>query len=213
MAITELCRNLSYRTLSGARDFSFDSVSDLTSGINFKIKKSTLSNRDRKEKEDENSLEKINENITFVELPDQFEEDPIDDLFKDLEHKKTEHPYVEPQVQHAATIETETKNTNDEFFGLQQMLNEANDAATEQNKTKQNKNEVITLFDDIIDKDNLFNNIKTDDIYIEDGLFDNNDSQDIKNISSDVIETIDLSDDIEIPSDNELATDAPKKQI
>ena len=48
MAITELYRNLSYRTLSGARDFSFDSVSDLTSGINFKIKKSALSNRDRR---------------------------------------------------------------------------------------------------------------------------------------------------------------------
>ena len=111
MAITELCRNLSYRTLSGARDFSFDSVSDLTSGINFKIKKSTLSNRDRKEKEDENSLEKINENTTFVELPDQFEEDLIDDLYKDLEHKKTEHPYVEPQVQDASTIETETKTS------------------------------------------------------------------------------------------------------
>ena len=34
MAITELYRNLSYRTLGGARDFSFDSVSDLSSGIN-----------------------------------------------------------------------------------------------------------------------------------------------------------------------------------
>ena len=45
MVITELYRNLSYRTLSSARDFSFESVSDLTSGINFEIKKSTLSNR------------------------------------------------------------------------------------------------------------------------------------------------------------------------
>ena len=41
-----------------------------------------------------------------------------------------------------------------------------------------------------------FNNTKTDDIYIEDNLFDNNNSQDIKNISGDVIETIDLSDNI-----------------
>ena len=73
------------------------------------------------------------------------------------------------------------------------------------------QNEVIPLFDNILDEDNPFNNIKTDDIYIEDNFFDNNDSQDVKNISSDVIETIDLSDDIEIPSDNELATDAPKK--
>ena len=80
-----------------------------------------------------------------------------------------------------------------------------NDAATEQKKNK------MKLFDDILDEGNPFNNIKTDDIYIGDDLFDNNDSQHIKNISSEVIETIDLSDDIEIPSDNELATDAPKK--
>ena len=136
MAIPELYRNLSYRTLSSARDDLFHSVSDFTLGINFKIKQLTLSNRDRQEKEDEISLEKINEDTTFVELPNQFEENLIDDLFKDLEHKKTEHPHVEPQVQDAATIETETKNTNDEFFGLQQMFNEVNDAATEQKKTK-----------------------------------------------------------------------------
>ena len=91
MAIPELYRNLSYRTLSDARDFSFDSVSDLTWGISFKIKQFTLSNRDRQGKEDEISLQKINEDTTFVELPDQFEEILIDDLFKDLEHKKTEH--------------------------------------------------------------------------------------------------------------------------
>ena len=58
MAITELYRNLSYRTLSSAREFSFDTVSDLTSVINFKIKKSALSNRDRKEKEDKIALKK-----------------------------------------------------------------------------------------------------------------------------------------------------------
>ena len=77
------------------------------------------------------------------------------------------------------------------------------------NKTKQN--EVITLFDDVLDEDNPFNNIKMDDIYIEGDLFDNNDSKDIKNISGDVIESINLSDHIEIPSDNELATDSRKK--
>ena len=68
------------------------------------------------------------------------------------------------------------------------MFNEVNDAATEQEK----QNEVITLFDVILDE----NNIKTDNIYIEDNFFANNDSQDIKNISSDVIETIDLPNDV-----------------
>ena len=112
--------------MSGAGDFSFNCVSDLTSRINFKIKELTLSKRDTKEKKDEISLEKINEDTTFVELPDLFEEDLIDDLFKDLEHKKTEHSYVEPQVQDAATIETEIKiqTTSSLIFnkGLMRLL-------------------------------------------------------------------------------------------
>ena len=58
------------------------------------------------------------------------------------------------------------------------MFNEVNDAATEQKKTKKQKQkEVINLFDDIVDEDNPFNNTKVDDIYIEDGLFDDNNSQ------------------------------------
>ena len=205
MAITALYRNLWYGTLSGATDFSFDSVSNLTSGINFKIKELTLSNRNRKEKEDEISLGKINEDTTFVELPDQFEEDLIDYLFKDLEHKKTEHPYVEPQIQDAAKIETETKNANDEFF----VFNKGLMSLMMQQQNKKNKLKLLLYLTILLMKTILLTiNIKTDDIYIEDDLFDNNDSQDIKNISGDVIKTIDLSDNIENPSDNGLATDA-----
>ena len=88
------------------------------------------------------------------------------------------------------------------------MFNEVND---EQQNKKKKKNQVVILFDNILDHGNPFKNIETDDIYIEDDLFDNNDSQDIKNISGDVIETIVLSGDIEVPSNNELATDAPEK--
>ena len=205
MAITALYRNLWYGTLSGATDFSFDSVSNLTSGINFKIKELTLSNRNRKEKEDEISLGKINEDTTFVELPDQFEEDLIDYLFKDLEHKKTEHPYVEPQIQDAAKIETETKNANDEFF----VFNKGLMSLMMQQQNKKNKLKLLLYLTILLMKTILLTiNIKTDDIYIEDDLFDNNDSQDIKDISGDVIKTIDLSDNIENPSDNGLATDA-----
>ena len=81
-------------------------------------------------------------------------------------------------MQDRSTIETEAKNTNNEFFDLQQMFNEVNDAATEQKKTKKQKQkEVINLFDDIVDEDNPFNNTKIDDIYIEDDLFDDNNSQ------------------------------------
>ena len=38
-ATTEFYANLSYTTLSGARDFRFEAVSDLTSKISFLLKK------------------------------------------------------------------------------------------------------------------------------------------------------------------------------
>ena len=46
-------------------------------------------------KDAEKAKEKI-DTTTFVELPDPFEQETVDELFKDLHHKKTKHPYVEP---------------------------------------------------------------------------------------------------------------------
>ena len=60
------------------------------SGLSFKIKRSTLSNRERQRKEDQKSSEKIIKDTSFVELPDQFEKELVEDLFKSLEHKKVE---------------------------------------------------------------------------------------------------------------------------
>ena len=59
--ITEFYKNLSYCTLSGASEFPMEYLSDLTSALSFKIKKSTLANRDREERENEVSAQKINE--------------------------------------------------------------------------------------------------------------------------------------------------------
>ena len=50
--ITEFYKNLSYANLSGANNFNFDAISDLVSKLSICIKKSTLANRDRREKED-----------------------------------------------------------------------------------------------------------------------------------------------------------------
>ena len=47
-AITELYKNLSYETLSGARHLSFQAVSDLISKVSFQMKHSTPLNRKRK---------------------------------------------------------------------------------------------------------------------------------------------------------------------
>ena len=44
-----------------------------------------------------------------MELPGPFEQEIVDDLFKDLEHKK-KNLYVEPQVKVAQTIEKNTGN-------------------------------------------------------------------------------------------------------
>ena len=89
----------------------------------------------------------------FIEKPHRFSEEVIDGLFKDLQHKKVEHPYVEPQVQDAEKIERETKKENDEFLDLYKTFNEVNDAATQQKKD----NEVPDLIDDIKDEGNPFN--------------------------------------------------------
>ena len=67
-----------------------------------------------------------------MEQLDPFEQEIVDDLFKDLEHKKTKHPYVEPQVKDAQTIETRTQATNNEFLELKQQFDKVDNVATEQ---------------------------------------------------------------------------------
>ena len=64
----------------------------------------------------------------------------------------------------------------------------------------------------MVDENNPFNDIKTDDIYNEENLLDNNDSKDIKKVCDNIIETINLIDnDVPFVEVDELATDAPKK--
>ena len=46
--------------------------------------------------------------------------------------KKTRHPYVEPQVKDAQTIETETRTIDNEFSKLKQEFDKVNNAVTEQ---------------------------------------------------------------------------------
>ena len=145
------------------------------SGLSFKIKRSTLSNRERQRKEDQKSSEKIIKDISFVELPDQFEKELVEDLFKSLEHKKVEQTYIKPQVQDAETIEIETKNKDEEFSELKQLLNEITNTTTEEKQ----QNETIELSDNVLNENNPFINIKTDDIYIEDDLFDNKNTTDL----------------------------------
>ena len=64
-AITELYKNLSYETLRSARDLYFQAVSDLILEVNFQIKRSTLLNRKRKEKEDNERNLRLRKNMIF----------------------------------------------------------------------------------------------------------------------------------------------------
>ena len=131
-----------------------------------------MANIDRKEVEHAKIAKEIVDSTTFVELPDPFEQQIVDNLFKDLEHKKKKFPHVERQVKYAQTIETETQVTNSELSKLKQEIDKVNNAATEQ-KSQTN---TINLTDDILGEDNPFRNIDTEDIWIEDNLFDDYDT-------------------------------------
>ena len=57
--ITELYNNLSLEMLSGRQNISFETISDLTVEISFKMKHSTLSKLESKNDEDKKSNEKV----------------------------------------------------------------------------------------------------------------------------------------------------------
>ena len=142
--------------------------------------------------------------------------------------KKIEHPYVEPKVEDAQTIELETQAENDEFVKLKQEFDKVNDAAKEQ----KSQTDAIDLIDYILDENNPFkNSLIFEDIWIEDDFFDNKDSQVIKETSKEIIndvifddidpdsfetietpdnlETISISDNSEIIPDNLETIDIP----
>ena len=115
-SLTELYSNLSYKALSGARDFDFSAVSDLIAKISYLLKTATKSNiKDSEESHYQNAYN-INKDRLFVPKT----EDPLDtviDILDDeyIEHKKELHPYVPPQVQTAEEIEQETQPIDDDF--------------------------------------------------------------------------------------------------
>ena len=68
---SELYRNLSSATLSSTRTFDFDAISDLVGRISFLKKGSTLLNRDRREREDEEKARAVLDKISFYSKPDR----------------------------------------------------------------------------------------------------------------------------------------------
>ena len=139
-SISELYYNLSYMTLSGARDFKFEAVSDLTARLSILLKHATLGNKRLREIENEQINKKINEERVFEPKI----EDPLDDVIEiidmpDVEHKKSMFPYVEPTVETADKIDKRQEIIDTDFIDLQNEFNKVNEVVTEQKKTKENK--------------------------------------------------------------------------
>ena len=140
---------------------------------------------------------------SFVDLPNPFEQEIVDNLFKDFEHKKTKHPYVEPQVKDAQTIETETETTNSEFPKLKQEFDKVNNAAERKSQT-----DTTNLTDDDYDTQTIRNILKEvidvtepiETITVTGG-----------NDKFNLIETTTIEDNIGMPSDDVIAIDIPEK--
>ena len=67
--ITELYKNLSFRTVSGGQQIEFEKVSDLTANINFKMKNSILSNLDEQDLAAEKNNEDVKSTYEFFNKP------------------------------------------------------------------------------------------------------------------------------------------------
>ena len=116
-ATSELYFNLSYMTLSGARDFRFDDVSELTARLSILLKHATLENNHLREIENKTLAKKINDERIF----EPNIEDPLDEAIeiidvRDIEHKKSMFPYVERTVETADEIETNQRLIDDDFI-------------------------------------------------------------------------------------------------
>ena len=101
--ITELYKNLSFRTLSGGQQIEFEKVLDLTAHINVKTKHAIFSNLNDQDLATKKNNKDVKTTHEFFEKPsdeDNFEEQIIEDTINHdpYEHEKTEDPYVEPTV-------------------------------------------------------------------------------------------------------------------
>ena len=71
-------------------------------------------------------------------------------------------------MQTADEIERENQLVDEEFAQLKTEFDQINDVATEQKK----QDKINDLVNDIIDEDNPYQNLRTEDIWMEDDIFD-----------------------------------------
>ena len=184
-AISELYYNLGYETLSGARNFNFDVVSDLTETLSFLLKHASLGNKKLREIENESLAKKINDGRTF----EPKRKDPLDDVFEiidlpDVQHKKIMHPYVEPTVQIADEIDKTQEIIDTDFIDLKTLFNKPRDVATENKKNKK----IETLINDVTNEKNQFNTF--DDFWWEEDISSKKDSPQTTEQSKEILDEI-----------------------
>ena len=106
--------------MSGARDFRFDEVSELTVKLSFLLKWAAIRNNNLREIENENLAQKTNEERIF----ESKNEDPLDKVFEilddpNIEHKKSMFPYDEPVLETVDGIRTMQQLIDNDFIDLQ----------------------------------------------------------------------------------------------
>ena len=191
-ATSELYYDLGYSTLSGARDFNFDAVSDLTARLSILLKHTILGNKKMREIEKEVLAQKINGGWVFEPKI----EDPLGDVVKIIDmpyvdHKKTMHPYVEPTVQTADEIDKNQEIIDTDFIDLKTLYDKPWDVATETKKEKK----IETLIDDVLNEKNPFNTF--DGFWWEEDIFSKQDSPKTTELSKDILDKInEMSDNI-----------------
>ena len=140
-ATTELYKNLSCTTLSGAKPLDFQAISDLIDELSFSIKSFTVQKKRQKEIEMKKIAKTINDGHIFNPVIN----DPLDNVIEIMdqpnpEHKKRTFPYVEPTVQLPDETEKTQKAIDDDYADLLNKIYGVNDvisAQKEQEKTEQ----------------------------------------------------------------------------
>ena len=137
--ISEHYQNLTFETLSGARQIQFGWILDLVLHITYKLQHSFLLSTEKKDPDTKKYDDSVKEKYDFDEKPsvdDKFEEQIVTDILNNIPyvHIKPEETYVEPTVHDTQTIDDEIKQENEGFLQTAAEFNKTDMAATAQKK-------------------------------------------------------------------------------
>ena len=132
--ISELYQNLTFESLSGAREIQFEWTSDLVLHVTYKLQPS-ISLNTQKDSDTKKCNNLVKEKYDFDEKPsadDKFEEQVVVNILNSVQYDqiKTEKPYLEPALQDAQTIDDEIKQENEDALQTAAEFDKINMAVT-----------------------------------------------------------------------------------